>query len=189
MHPQAALQHRFTLIGEPLAIDLVNTEKLAHTPPSELLADEEANLAFWELQRHRLPAYSAAPGLERVRPLRSAIRSLAESRLAARAGERWAIDVINGYASAAPSNPRLSGDWTTAIEWHSSDADAILGAVARSAIDLFTGPQSARLHTCAADDCSMLFVATNAKRQWCTAAGCGNRQRVARHASRQRATT
>jgi predicted RNA-binding Zn ribbon-like protein len=34
----------------------------------------------------------------------------------------------------------------------------------------------------------MLFIATNAKRQWCTAAGCGNRSRVARHATRQRDT-
>ena len=28
----------------------------------------------------------------------------------------------------------------------------------------------------------MLFVATNAKRVWCSSAACGNRERVARHA-------
>jgi predicted RNA-binding Zn ribbon-like protein len=176
-----------TLVGEPVAIDLVNTEKLATNPPVELLPDDEANRAFWALQAGRLQIPSELPSLERVRSLRSAIRSLLESRLSKLPAEPSAIHSLNSFASAAPASPQLNGDWTAGADWQAPDgATALLGAVARSAIDALTGPGADRLHRCAADDCSMIFVATNAKRQWCTAAGCGNRQRVARHASRQR---
>jgi predicted RNA-binding Zn ribbon-like protein len=176
-----------TLVGEPIAVDLANTEKLALELPLDLLSDEHANQAFWELQAQRLSIPAQLPTLDRVRSIRSVIRSLLESRLAGRRPEPWAIQSINRYASAAPASPQLSIDWTADLEWHAHDgAAALLGAVARSAIDVLTGTNSDRLQRCAADDCSMIFVATNAKRQWCTSAGCGNRQRVARHAKRQR---
>lgn len=180
----------FTLAGEPLAIDLANTEKLAVNPPLDLLPDEDSNRAFWALQAYRLALPALLPSLDEVRPLRSAIRSLLESRLADRPAEPWAVQSINRYASAAPSNPQLTAGWMSDLEWHSPDgAAALLGAVARSAIDVLSGPDARRLHRCAADDCSMIFVASNAKRQWCTSDGCGNRQRVARHADRQRDTS
>jgi predicted RNA-binding Zn ribbon-like protein len=176
-----------TLVGEPIAIDLANTEKLASNPPVELLPDEHAHQAFWALQSGRLAIPAQLPALDQVRSLRSAIRSLLESRLDGRAADNWAIESLNRFSSAAPANPVLGADWTASTEWHTPEgATALLGAVARSAIDVLTGPDADRLHRCAAEDCSMLFVAINSKRQWCTAAGCGNRQRVARHATRQR---
>jgi predicted RNA-binding Zn ribbon-like protein len=177
-----------TLVGEPIAIDLANTEKLATNPPVELLPDDNANRSFWALQQHRIDVPRQLPTLDQVRSLRSAIRSLVDSRLAGRPAEPWAVQSLNRYASAAPPSPQLTATWTTDLQSHAADgATTLLGAVARSAIDVLTGPDADRLHRCAAEDCSMVFVATNAKRQWCTAAGCGNRQRVARHASRQRA--
>ncbi|WP_139810547.1 CGNR zinc finger domain-containing protein, partial [Mycobacterium avium] len=42
---------------------------------------------------------------------------------------------------------------------------------------------------CANPDCSMLFLATNPRRSWCTANICGNRARVARHYHRRTHTT
>jgi predicted RNA-binding Zn ribbon-like protein len=176
-----------TLVGEPIAIDLVNTEKLAIDTPIDLLRDDAANAIFWGLERDRLAIPSELPALADVRSLRASIRSLLESRLADRPPDQAAVDAVNRSAAAAPTSPRLRLDWESDVESHANDgAAALLGDVARSAIDLLTGPDAERLHRCAADDCSMLFVATNARRQWCTAAGCGNRQRVARHASRQR---
>jgi predicted RNA-binding Zn ribbon-like protein len=176
-----------TLIGEPLAIDLVNTEKRAKQPPVDLLRDEDANRTFWRLLDSRLPMTAEIPALADVRALRSAIRSLLESRIAGTAPDRSAMQALNRFAAAASSSPQLTIEWASSAELRAADgATAALGAVARSAIEVLTGPSAERLHRCAADDCSMLFVAANAKRQWCTAAGCGNRQRVARHATRQR---
>jgi predicted RNA-binding Zn ribbon-like protein len=184
---EAAQAAGLTLVGEPLAIDLVNTEKLAKEPPLDLLADDPANRVFWQLEGSRLPIGWEQPSLADARALRSAIRSLLESRISGVSPEASAVRAVNRFASAASSSPQLTVDWMNVAESRAADgAAALLGAVAQSAIDTLTGPTADRLHRCAADDCSMLFVATNAKRQWCTAGGCGNRQRVARHATRQR---
>jgi predicted RNA-binding Zn ribbon-like protein len=184
---EAAQAAGLTLIGEPLAIDLVNTEKLTKEPPLDLLSDDDANRAFWRLEASRLPVGWELPSLADARALRSAIRSLLESRISSSNPEPSAVRTTNHYASAAPSSPQLTIEWMSVADSRAADgAAAVLGAVALSAIDVVTGTLADRLHRCAADDCSMLFVATNAKRQWCTAGGCGNRQRVARHAARQR---
>jgi predicted RNA-binding Zn ribbon-like protein len=179
----------FELAGEPIALDLVNTEKRAVNPARDLLGDDDANRAFWALQANRLSIPAELPTLDQVRPLRNAIRALLESRLADRAPEPWATQAVNRMAATAIASPRLTADWNTELEWSAPDGPtALLSAVARSAIDVLTGPDAARLRRCASDDCSMLFVATNAKRQWCSSAGCGNRHRVARHADRLRAS-
>jgi predicted RNA-binding Zn ribbon-like protein len=184
---RAARLAGFELVGQPLAVDLANTQKLAHVPPLELVPDEGTNRAFWHLQADRVYIPADLPSVERVHALRSVIRSLLDSRVAGSAPESLAVDAINEYAAASLTSARLVGDWSSELESHGADAaTALLAEVARSAIDVLTGPDAARLHRCAAEDCSMLFVATNSKRQWCTAAGCGNRQRVARHADRVR---
>jgi predicted RNA-binding Zn ribbon-like protein len=184
---RAARSAGLTLVGEPLAIDLANTQKLAHVPPLELIPNEAANRAFWRLEAVRVGVPAELPSLERVRALRSVIRSLLDSRVAGTRPELWAVDELNNYAAASPTSPRLVEGWSREVEPSGADAATeLLAEVARSAIDVLTGPDAARLHRCAADDCSMLFVATNSSRQWCTAAGCGNRQRVARHADRSR---
>jgi predicted RNA-binding Zn ribbon-like protein len=185
--PEAVRSAGLKLVGEPLAIDLANTEKLAVDPPLELLPDEKANRVFWHLQSSRVQIPAQLPSLDRTRSLRSAIRSLLESRLAGDDAAAWAVTTVNEYAAAAPIAPQLGAAWSSKVNGAALDgATALLGEVARSAIEVLTGPDANRLHRCAADDCSMLFVATNSKRQWCTAAGCGNRQRVARHAHRVR---
>jgi predicted RNA-binding Zn ribbon-like protein len=57
-----------------------------------------------------------------------------------------------------------------------------LAAIAREAIELFAdATRLERLRRCANPDCTMVFLATNRRRQWCTADACGNRIRVARH--------
>nr|WP_272925044.1 CGNR zinc finger domain-containing protein [Streptomyces sp. SID8377] len=43
------------------------------------------------------------------------------------------------------------------------------------------------MRRCANPECSMLFLAGNSRRKWCTGNICGNRTRVARHCRRSRA--
>ena len=58
--------------------------------------------------------------------------------------------------------------------------------LAEAAIEFLTDYDLGRLRECAANDCVLLFYATHPKRRWCSADGCGNRERVRRHYQRHR---
>lgn len=208
----------FPLLGEPLAVDLLNTVIAAGGARRDLLTTPAALLAWLGAQAGRLPsetlaALSArlgegggaaaggeragegdAPGglLARVRGLRESLRPLFAAALEGVAPPPDAVTAVNAAAAAAPAAPRL--------EWAAPGAaraglsypgdrpgDALLAAVAASGIALLGGGDRARLRRCDGPGCVLLFVATNRRRRWCSAAGCGNRVRVARH-YRRRAT-
>jgi predicted RNA-binding Zn ribbon-like protein len=162
------------LAGEPLAVDLANTVKMATEPPTELLGDA-----------HRLPDGAEPPSPGETVRLRAVVRSVLTSHLDDRPFDPEAIETLNAYAAGAPSSPQLAVTADRAerhTTWGATGADLVLAAVARSVIDVVTGPDSERLRQCDSDACSMMFVATNARRRWCSSAVCGNRERVARHA-------
>jgi predicted RNA-binding Zn ribbon-like protein len=62
----------------------------------------------------------------------------------------------------------------------SSRVDAILGAIASSAVELLGSPDRELLRVCRAPRCGLYFVSARERQQWCTPS-CGNRARVARH--------
>jgi predicted RNA-binding Zn ribbon-like protein len=144
--------------------------------------------AAW-LRAHGLRADIGAEGLESLRGLRAAVDRLL--RAAATGGQppAGALDELNARSAEAAVCPQLNwpADGRPRM-WLSTPAGgdaAALGAVARSAIDLLSGPDRARLRVCDAHGCDRLFLATTPRRRWCSAA-CGNRVRVARHAARYR---
>ncbi|WP_254697369.1 CGNR zinc finger domain-containing protein [Mycobacterium avium] len=77
------------------------------------------------------------------------------------------------------------------VRWHVEyGGNPALAATATDAITVLTDPRYRdQLRRCANPDCSMLFLATNPRRSWCTANICGNRARVARHYHRRTHTT
>ncbi|MFZ4893825.1 CGNR zinc finger domain-containing protein [Plantibacter sp. Mn2098] len=172
------------LVGEPLALDLANTRKTRLAQPRDMLREHGGNHAFWALEAHRLPVATTTPALEDTARLRDAIAQLTESVLEDAPVEDEAIAYVNRVAASATPKTRLSyvdGRFAVEQTWDADDAaTADLAAVAASAIELLAGPDAERLRRCASEHCSMVFVATNAKRKWCTAEGCGNRARVAR---------
>ncbi|MDQ1581958.1 MAG: hypothetical protein QOF36_12 [Microbacteriaceae bacterium] len=186
-------QAGFVLVGEPLALDLANTIKLASDPQLELLADDARNMAFWSLERDRLPESAGTPSLSESLALRSALHALLTSIRAGASPEAWALAHVNDVAQRARMTTELVAAESSVARrtrWQASDAaDIALSAVAHSAIELLTGPNADRVRRCAAPNCSMMFVATNLKRRWCTPNGCGNRERVARHSRQLQRTT
>lgn len=84
--------------------------------------------------------------------------------------------------------PRGNGhDWA----WAEDDAalDQPLWAVARSAVELLTVGDPARIKQCSGtDDCGWLFYDTskNGSRRWCSMEGCGSRVKGRRHYARRR---
>jgi predicted RNA-binding Zn ribbon-like protein len=75
------------------------------------------------------------------------------------------------------AGPQLAPPTMTA----SSRRAALLRTLAADAEAVLPGPSAGLRRECAHPDCVLQFIARNPRRRWCTASGCGNRARVARH--------
>lgn len=64
--------------------------------------------------------------------------------------------------------------------------DRVLWPLIRSAADLLTSDELARLRLCDAHDCGWLFIdaSRNRSRRWCDMSDCGNRAKARRHRER-----
>ncbi|WP_159479077.1 CGNR zinc finger domain-containing protein [Streptomyces caniferus] len=164
-------------------------------------------LAVWVRERSALLDCAAGPALPdealhtAVRELRAAVRSLFAR--AVRPGppssadahrllpEEEALRRLNVAAALVPTAPRLSWEpgAPPVVRHHPTgspaSADRIVAALARAALDFFTGPDRALLRACPAPRCVRYFVKDHARQEWCTPS-CGNRARVARHHERRR---
>lgn len=178
----------FPMGGEPsVAVDFVDTVMLAVDPSVDLLADHAKS--WWRLQGARLPGGEEPPPVA-VRRLRSAIRETFEARMVGRSPSAAAVEDLNSFAASVPSSPRLEAGpegCRAETRWHPEyGGNAKLAAVAGDAVVLLADPvRAAQLRRCANTECSMIFLAENSRRVWCTANICGNRARVARHQRRQ----
>jgi predicted RNA-binding Zn ribbon-like protein len=178
----------FPMGGESsVAVDLVDTLMRAATPAVDLLDGKETT--WWELQAGRLPE-GPVPEPMPARRLREALRAAFETRIEAGAPDPATVEELNAFADSVPSSPRLvigADGMHVATRWHPEHGgDPKLAAVARDGIALLADPtRSAQLRRCASPTCSMLFLAENPRRIWCTPNICGNRTRVARHQQRR----
>jgi len=161
--------------------------KTVTTPPTDLLDDPERAEGWWRLQATRLPE-SPTPTPAGTRLLRAALRDVFDAHLEGRDPKKTSVDDLNAIAASVPTSPRLLTDPRPhrRTRWHTEHGgNPALAAIAAEAIHLL-GDQArlATLRRCANDNCSMLFLATNPRRVWCTPNLCGNRARVARHYAR-----
>ncbi|MFJ6117533.1 CGNR zinc finger domain-containing protein [Streptomyces sp. NPDC092129] len=179
----------FPMGGEPLvAVDLADTVMTAVRPTEDLIASAEAAEKWWQLEASGLPA-GPMPDPSALRRLRTAVRDLLDAQLEGREADSTALEDLNAAAAGAPTSPRLvmtpkglQGE----RRWHTElGGNAALAAIAGEAITLLADPQRlSTLRRCANPACSMLFLAENKGRKWCTGNLCGNRARVARHYER-----
>ena len=182
----------FPVGGEALAVDFADTLITVTDPVTDLLADPDRAAAWWRLQAGRLPVPTTVPPATPTRRLRTAVRAALQACADGQAIPVAAVDDINAAAASSPTSFRLvqlAGRLVRDVRWHDEyGGHPALAAIARSAVDLLGEPETIRrLRRCANPACSMLFVADNSRRIWCTANICGNRARVARHyASRRR---
>lgn len=168
-------------------MDLADTIITATDPASDLLSDEATCRLWWSLQRDRLPEAASAPPLSLTTELRQAIREILDAHIAGTPPSSEALSRVNRAATGAPRTRQLmhtSAGWTSEIEYHPTTHQPhqlALTVVADSLIDLLTGPTQERLRRCQNPSCSMLFVALDARRKFCTQNICANRMRAARH--------
>lgn len=178
----------FPVGGEPLGVDLADTLVTTTDPATDLLVDEERNAAWWSLQAGRLPDGAAVPSLHATVHLRAALRAVLDAAQSGAPLPTRAVEALNNAAAAAPSSLVLASgpDPTVSTRWHGRrPGDRALAAAATSVIALLGGRDADRLRRCANPACSMLFVAGDARRQFCTQNICANRVRVARHYRRR----
>ena len=175
--------------GEPIvALDLADTLMTVATPPVDLIESPEAHDTWWRLELRRLPP-GPPPEPTATRRLRAAVRDVFDAHLERRAPDPMSVDDINAAAAAAPVSRRLvmTGEGPRReARWHTEHGgNAALAAVAAGAVQLVGDPEQLELlRRCANPACSMVFLAENKRRKWCSSNVCGNRVRVARHYAR-----
>lgn len=184
--------YNFPLLGEPLALDLVNTCVRRDGAAADLLDTPAALTAWLKAQSARL-AWSGPiddADLRAVKELRAALASLLDARRHGARPPAASLRKVNAALSAPAASSRLT--WTAAgpklvRPTATSGREVLLHTLAADAAAVLTGPHAMRLRVCAHPECVLQFVALNPRRRWCSAATCGNRARVARHYRRQQA--
>jgi predicted RNA-binding Zn ribbon-like protein len=174
---------KFTFLGGALCLDFANTvsghegtavirEKLS--APGDLKRWAElAGLPSGTITRRML---------RRAIEFREAFFRICKAAIDSKAPSPADLDVFNRELIAARSEERLHysrGAFRIGSE-------TVLAAVVRSAADLLTSPDQAKLRQCGGDECGWLFLDTsrNRSRQWCDMRVCGNRAKA--RAFRQR---
>lgn len=177
---------KFVVLGEPLAVELANTIAVTDGGLKDLLLTQD-DVEEWIRTEG---AGGGVPRLREARRLRDAVRELFAAVLEDREPDPHAIEVANAASRAGPARPALSwprGGRPQVLDGdHGAAGKAILGAIARSAIEIMGGSDRDRLHRCEGPECVLLFVAEHPRRRWCSPDACGNRVRVARHYQRHR---
>ena len=175
------------MFGEPIvAVDLINTVAVPGSAVTEdfLSADRGAE-AWWRIEGTRVPD-GDLPDVRALRRLRSALRDMIEALVDGRPVSTAAVSELNFFMQSAPASTRLQLTRTglhMETRWHREHGgNPRLAFIATQAAEFLCEPlQVCRLRRCANPACSMIFIAVNPRRSWCTPGICGNRARVARH--------
>jgi predicted RNA-binding Zn ribbon-like protein len=169
------------LLGEPLAIDLLNTRWGGVPAPNDLFT-RPRGLEIW-LAGNDLTSRAQAdePTLAALLQARDALAEAVVGSAVPSSPER--LDAVLGHGrirrTAAPDGPADTVEvddpaWLPA--WLAVDDYLSL---------LVRGPF--RIRQCAHESCVLRFFDTsqNGRRRWCSMAGCGNRAKASRHYAQQ----
>jgi predicted RNA-binding Zn ribbon-like protein len=98
------------------------------------------------------------------------------------------LEDLNEVLESVPQQRLCCGGACCEWRWPGDGADLrrIVWPVVRSAADLLTSPDVARIRQCQAPDCSWLFLdrSRGGRRRWCDMSVCGNRAKARRYYER-----
>jgi predicted RNA-binding Zn ribbon-like protein len=181
----------FPVLGEPLALDLINTVVASRDGEVDLLRTPVELEAWLRAEAERLPEPGRAlraADLHAVRAIREQITDAVEH---ARHQRRPPIEVLHELTEAqraAPEYRELGWDGTAVTadpQRAGDDAVRLVAQFAEAATDLLTSGAVTRVRQCERSDCRMLFLPAHSRRRWCSTT-CGNRVRVARYYERHK---
>jgi predicted RNA-binding Zn ribbon-like protein len=173
-------QSEFTLLGDALWLDFVNTARgRTHLPP-DLLPDEAA-IERWALAQS-LHANGDSLLLLDVLRLRDRLTLLAEALHGGQQPPAGSIAAINeqlARGDGCHQLTRVGGEWQ--LRFTPIRRPGVLEAIAQSAASSLADPLLF-VRRCAGDGCSLFFAddSPNQSRRWCSATVCGREVRVER---------
>jgi predicted RNA-binding Zn ribbon-like protein len=178
------------LIGEPLALDLINTRRQPERAFDDVFASVEGLAQWLVAQADRLPTVRVAESTcTRLIMLRDAVALALDALMSGRRPTPAAVDVINDALRGAPSYQQVA--WGTAggqlDTVRAGDHDAqLLAMIGEASVEYLLSEHARATRRCEAPDCEMLFSPSHPRRRWCSPTVCGNRTRVARYYERHR---
>jgi predicted RNA-binding Zn ribbon-like protein len=169
----------FTLLGDAVWLDFVNSARGRDPFPPDLLPDADA-YARWSLLQQLEPGADVTFAL--VRTFRDHLTQLAEALAAGLQAPGGAVAAINGQLDRCTGRhqlTRVNGHWR--LRFAPARPLGALEAIARSAAATLAD-QAALVRRCAGETCSLFFTDSTAtqSRHWCDAAVCGRGARVER---------
>ncbi len=170
------------LIGEPLALDLVNTTWPERGEVLDYLADP-IGLRNWLAEHTDELGPTTADDQAVVEPLRHARSAIR------RALEQQDYDELNTVLGHG--RLRLHMDGGIPLQDLEMDDEAWRPAweASRHFLDLVRTAPPGRIRKCDGSGCVLWFLDTtrNGSRRWCSMSGCGNRAKARAHYTRQKA--
>jgi predicted RNA-binding Zn ribbon-like protein len=175
------LKSEFTLLGDAVWLDFVNTARGRVSPTPDLLPDAAA-LARWARAQSIEWNPDDELAFEEVLAFRQRLTALAEalhSNLQPPAGAITAINDQLAGTGGCHQLTRISGEWQ--LRFAPLRRPTLLQAIAASAAAVLAEPLVS-IRCCAGQTCSLFFSDTspNQGRRWCNAAVCGRQVKVER---------
>ena len=200
-HREGDWRDGFLFVGNQLALDLLNTVPKIDGQLKEFLPDLAALLRWFVaaelieakraagLLREWRESRGAARMVETVREFREHLRREVLALEAGRSVQRKSIEELDVLLAEHPMRRRilLNGGTPTMERWFPVERpEDLLAPLADAAARLFTDADPERIRKCG--KCVLHFLDTSKKgnRHWCSMQICGNREKVAAYAARQR---
>ena len=175
------LQSEFTLLGDAVWLDFINTSRgRVHSPP-DLLSDSPA-LARWARAQSLDWDEGCDPSLEEALMFRERLASLAEALHCDHQPPNGSITAINEQLARHSGHhqlTRISGEWQ--LRFAPVQRPGLLLAIAASAAEVLSNPVLL-VRRCAGESCSLFFTddSPNERRRWCSSAVCGRQVTIER---------
>ena len=170
----------FTLLGDAVWLDFVNSARGRTLSPPDLLPDAAA-FTRWAHAQRLMQVNGGAP-YPVIHQFRQQLTALAEALDADLQPPAGTVAAINAVLAGSPGSHRLTrigGEWR--LQFAPTRALAPLEAIARSAAATLADP-AVIVRRCAGETCSLFFTdaSPTRSRRWCTTAICGINLRVER---------
>jgi len=174
-------ESEFTLLGDAVWLDFVNTARGPVPPAPDLLPDTAA-VGRWALAQSLDWVDGNGLSLVEVLTFRGRLTALAEalhSDVQPPAGSITAINEQLSRNGGSHQLTRVSGEWQ--LRFAPSRPPTLLEAIAQSAAAGLADPLLF-VRRCAGESCSLFFTDNSPSqgRRWCNAAVCGRQVKVER---------
>ncbi len=174
-------ESEFTLLGDAVWLDFVNTARGRVPSPPDLLCDVAA-LVRWAEAQSLQPVDLEPISLDEVLTFRQRLTSLAEALHSDSQPPAGSISAINAQLAGnggVHQLTRVSGEWH--LRFAPVRQPGLLQAIAGSAAAGLADPLLL-VRRCADESCSLFFTdnSPNQGRRWCNAATCGRQVKVER---------